>query len=78
MSAPASGATPPHVKWCDPTSTAASAEREPAVANQPPRAYRVTSPSMPALPYRYGCLEVGNRGGIVVPGTMLRVPLEPA
>jgi hypothetical protein len=26
---------------------------------------------------RYGSVEIGNRGGIIVPGTELKVPLEP-
>ncbi|GLC67933.1 hypothetical protein PLESTF_000624400, partial [Pleodorina starrii] len=35
-------------------------------------------PLPPAFAARYGSLEVGNRGGILVPGTKLRVPLEPS
>ncbi|PNW78328.1 hypothetical protein CHLRE_09g401750v5 [Chlamydomonas reinhardtii] len=32
----------------------------------------------PVFAARYGSLEVGNRGGIIVPGTQLQVPLQPA
>ena len=32
-------------------------------------------PLPPAFAARYGSVEIGNRGGIVVPGTELRVPL---
>jgi hypothetical protein len=31
----------------------------------------------PAFAARYGSIEIGDRGGIVVPGTRLCVPLEP-
>jgi hypothetical protein len=34
-------------------------------------------PLPPAFAARYGSVEIGNRGGIVVPGTELVVPLEP-
>ncbi|HKI99584.1 MAG TPA: TauD/TfdA family dioxygenase [bacterium] len=34
-------------------------------------------PLPPAYAQRYGSVEVGNRGGIHVPGTRLNVPLEP-
>ncbi|MGH6623617.1 MAG: TauD/TfdA family dioxygenase [Burkholderiaceae bacterium] len=32
----------------------------------------------PAFAARYGSIEVGDRGGIVAPGTQLNVPLEPS
>lgn len=32
----------------------------------------------PAFAARYGSLAVGDRGGIVVPGTRMHVPLDPA
>jgi alpha-ketoglutarate-dependent taurine dioxygenase len=32
----------------------------------------------PAFAARYGSLEIGNRGGIVVPGAQLSAPLQPA
>jgi hypothetical protein len=31
----------------------------------------------PAFAARYGSIEIGNRGGIVVPGTRLNAPLDP-
>lgn len=33
-------------------------------------------PLPPGFSQRYGGVEIGNRGGIVVPGTRLQAPLE--
>jgi Taurine catabolism dioxygenase TauD, TfdA family len=35
-------------------------------------------PLPPAYAERYGSVEIGNRGGIICPGTQLHAPLEPA
>ena len=41
-------------------------------------AARAARPLPPVFAERYGSVEIGNRGGIVVKGTRLTVPLEPA